>query len=199
MQPSSFAAPAFHSHLGTSSRNRDAGKTAAPVPVEIAGRGQFNLAWMRSLVSGQGDGMAALRVFPATDESQSNHRTWKLLITPRAQRHRASRPHRTFSPAECWPRTRCNERPTANVRPANNSTVIRWPGGAVSSRNRLNNPIHEMVRLRKRNTGTVKSGESFNSWATSIGVLRFLKSRARATVSPDRRACSRKKSRTMLG
>ena len=53
--------------------------------------------------------------------------------------------------------------------------------------------MQDIVRLRKRNTGTVKSGESCNSLATSIGVLRFWKSCARAGVSPRSKSMLKKK------
>jgi len=42
----------------------------------------------------------------------------------------------------------------------------------------------KIVALKKRNTGTVKSGTSFNSVATSTGVLRFLNKASRPGQSP---------------
>ena len=89
------------------------------------------------------------------------------------------------SPRSQLPRTNQRDPPTATVSAANHTTVIRWLGGTLKSRTRLSNPMEEIVRLRKRNTGAVKSAESFNSVATSTGVFRFLNSSARAgRISP---------------
>ena len=91
------------------------------------------------------------------------------------------------------PRTNRSDPPTARVSAANHRTVTRWWLGTASSNNRLSNPIQEIVRLRKRNTGAVKSGESPNSTATSMGVARFLNNRARAGVSPRSSSMLKKK------
>src|SRR5882724_8987486 len=89
-----------------------------------------------------------------------------------------------FSSTGALPRTKYKDPPTERVRAANHNIVVRCSGGATSRRNKLSEPMQDIVRLRKRNTGAVKSGVSFNSPATSMGVFRFLKSSARAAVSP---------------
>ena len=83
--------------------------------------------------------------------------------------------------------------PTASVRNENQITVNRWFDGTSNKSNRLRIPIAQIVRLRKRNTGAVKSGESFSSFAVSTGVFRFLKSCARAGQSPRSSNMLRKK------
>src|SRR5690242_9186568 len=95
--------------------------------------------------------------------------------------------------ALAFPRISHKDPPTKNVNPANQTTVKRWLEGASNNSNRLRTPMLQIVRLRKRNTGAVKSGESFSSFAASTGVFKLRNRLARSGQSPRSNNMLRKK------
>src|SRR5919197_2266217 len=112
--------------------------------------------------------MPSFRVLATADESQSNHDDLLFVTTAKLRSY-------------IWdwalsPRTKPRDTPTARVSSANHKTVDIFSGGAVNNRLRLKTPMPTIVRLRNRNTSTVKSGESFSSLLMSTGVFRFLNS-----------------------